>query len=158
MRVEYYGRRDMSETVLRHLAAHRGVRFDVQGVRRPASGYVWECFHNLDGVGLPAGTVLTLADGNERGVMEIERGADSGIVEITKYAWSSSGDLLKVLRYDGDGQFVEGWDLVGEESVSPRLYELLASQNEFLRSGLTLPREFDGATIPTCTAFGDEQT
>ena len=49
--VEYYGRRDMSETVLRHLAAHRGVRFDVQGVRRPASGYVWECFHNLDGVG-----------------------------------------------------------------------------------------------------------
>jgi hypothetical protein len=147
VRVDYYAGSDAE-----HARQYPGIPRGVHRVRANLRGFTWSAVQMLDGAGVVQQRVLSLdQDGVE--LMNVQHDPRGVPTVIEKYHWDDRETLHFVFEYRGsDGQYVQGQDLIENESVQrdglAHWLHGAAVDRAFYENGAALPRALAGTAMP----------
>ena len=132
-----------------HRRDYQDVPFTTRRVVRRDGALSWEAVRGYGAGGRAEDCTMILQDEHGQGLMEVTSGADGTLREVLKYLWEEE-ELSHLFTYDGAGELVDVADL--EDGGTVRFEDLrpYLDDPDFYATGLALPRELAGSSIPDC--------
>jgi hypothetical protein len=146
--VIYFDGRNAATIKSSHRATYGSVRFSIRTAKTQIRSFTWLHVLLYSKAGELEGFSLRLQDTGGRDWMEVRKDANGGLSRVTKGYWSGPDELRYIFEYNRAGHLISVQDTVDGDEVSFDDVKSDLPDPKFFESGLALPRELAGTSIP----------